>query len=273
MQTIVFDANSLYARSWFASQRMTAEPREALGLALNTAIQLLNPETGRIGQFFDTTLFAWDGQQNKDKNREAKPQVYHDTKLVLKDILELLFGTVNVEHPDGEGDDVVATVVTNLKPTDSVCVVSGDKDLMQLCSQQCQYYSLNDKAVLSRSLIKHKFHGIKRPSQVAIELAIIGDPVDNISGVRGYGPVKCKQLFQQVTEDMSFMDAVKAITGQLPKARETEFWSALERTLLKNDLSGLPAPAKLTLLPPKEVETLGLPQIRQNYRALYEVYR
>lgn len=272
MTDLVFDANSLYARSWFAAQRISADPREAIRLSINTVLLLLNPDTNKIGSFFDRTLFAWDNNQNKAKNRDQKPAIYHETKALLKDVLEFMLGTINVDSPDAEGDDIVATVVYNTPPGNLIYVVSGDKDLMQLQGGQCQYYSLNDKAVLSASYIIHKFHNIKRPIQIALELAIVGDPVDCIDGIKGYGEVRCKKLFEAVTPDMSFETALNAIVAQLPEERAAEFYEALERTLLKNNVPGIPSPAPLVLRSPAEIDDLGIPQISHYYRQVHMAY-
>ena len=269
---IIFDANSLYARSWFAAQRISSDPREALRLSINTVLLLLNPDTNKIGSLFDRTLFAWDNIQNKAKNREQKPTEYHETKVLLKDVLEFMLGAINVDHPAAEGDDIVATAVYNTNPKDTICIVSGDKDLMQLQSSNCLYYSLNEKAVLSRAFIIHKFHNIKRPSQIALELAIIGDPVDSIKGVTGYGKKRCKQLFEAVTPDMNFESALQTIVKQLPALRAEEFYVALERTLLRSDVPGIPAPAPIVMAKPAEVEALGIPQIGHYYRQVYQTY-
>jgi len=265
MTDLVFDANSLYARSWFAAQRINSDPREAIRLTVNTVLLLLDPNTNKIGSIFDRTLFAWDNNQNKAKNRDEKPREYHETKEIV---------TIHVEHPEAEGDDIVATVVNNNNtgPKDLVYIVSGDKDLMQLQGGNCQYYSLNDKAVLSTSFIIHKFHGIKRPSQIALELAIIGDPVDNIGGIRGYGEKRCKKLFEAVTPAMNFETAMNAILAQLPEPQADEFFAALDRTLLRNDLTGIAAPAPIKMPPPAEVEALGIPQIGHYYRQAYATY-
>lgn len=272
MNDLVFDANSLYARSWYAAQRISPDPREALRLTLNTVLQLLNPDSNRIGHMFDRMLFAWDSKQNKAKNRDEKPPEYHDTKTLLKDILQYVFGANNVEHPDAEGDDIVATVVYNTKPKDLIYVVSGDKDLMQLQGGNCHYYSLNDKAVLSTAFIVRKFPNIKRPNQIALALAITGDPVDNIGGIHGYGEVRCKKLFEAVKPNMDFHAAVNAIITQLPEPQEKEFWEALDRTLLKSDVPGVPCPAPIKLLPPSDVEDLGIPQIGYYYRQVHHTY-
>lgn len=271
MTDLIFDANSLYARSWFAGQRISPDPREALRLAMNTILLLLNPDTNKMSTLFDRTLFAWDNNQNKAKNRDEKPAAYHETKEALKTLLEYLLGTVNIDHPQAEGDDIVATAVYNTKPGDLVYVVSGDKDLMQLQGGRCQYYSLNDKAVLSTAFILHKFHGILHPNQIALELAIIGDPVDSIKGIHGYGEVKCKKLFEALTPEMNLKVALDAILAQLPEAQTEEFLAALDRTLLKCDVPGIPEPSPLSLRSPAEIAWLKL-GLNYYYQQVYDAY-
>lgn len=272
MIDLVFDANSLYARSWFAAQRVSADPKEALRLAINSILLLLNPDTNKIGTIVNRTLFAWDCQQNKSKHREEKPPEYHETKAILKDVLEFMFGTVNAEHEDAEGDDIVATVVYKASKKDTLYVISGDKDLMQLQGGNCLYYSLNDKALLSSAFINHKFLHIHHPSQIALVLAIVGDPVDHIPGIVGYGEKRCKKLFEAVTPKMSLLEAAEAIVAQLPAPQVEEFWHQLDRTLLKTDVPGVPSPATVVLRRPSEVKDLGIPQIGFYYQGVYNAY-
>lgn len=273
MIDMIVDANSLYARSWFAALRISNDPREAIRLAVNTILLLLNPDTNKIGSLFDRTLFAWDSQQNKAKKRDEKPPEYHETKAVLKDVLEFMFGTVNVECPDTEGDDIVATVASRATANDTVYVISGDKDLMQLHDgKKCFYYSLYEKTLLSSSFIIHKFGNIKRPSQVSLFLAIVGDRVDEIAGITRFGEVRCKKLFEHVTPEMSLEQALNAITAQLTAQQEEEFYTALLRTLLRNDVPGVPDPVPIKLQPPEEVALLNLEQVAYYYRQVWQTY-
>lgn len=92
-----------------------------------------------------------------------------------------------------EADDLIATVIDQTRADEvDYVIVSTDKDLTQLVS---------DRAVLiepARSLrfdaagVKEKF-GV-RPDQITDFLALAGDAVDNIPGVRGIGPKTAAQL-------------------------------------------------------------------------------
>jgi len=269
----VYDASSLFGRSWYAAQKnISDDPAEVLSLMLRTVILLLNPGSfSKIGAHFDRTLFAWDGKQNPLKKREEKPPRYHDTKSIAQDILALVLGAANYQHPDYEGDDVVATAVFAAKPGDITYIFSGDKDLQALQGPRCPYYCLNTKALLSRQYINHKWH-IQRPAQIALVLAIIGDPVDCIKGVRGYGPKKCKQMFKAVTPEMNFTEALHALAEQVPASKLEEFYAALDRTLLQTSVPGVPPPAPLKLADPAEVRRTGIPNVYKLYCEMFEAY-
>lgn len=270
MTDMLIDANSLYARSWFAAQRQSSNPAEALALALRTLCSLLNPDGDRIGAYFDRILCGWDGEQKIEKNRTPKPPEYHETRLIFRDVLSFAFGVEHAEHPKFEADDIVATAVYK-DSTNQLYVVSGDKDLMQLAGGNCHYYCLNTKAVLSLQFILNKW-GIKHPSQAAIALAIIGDPVDNIHGVPKWGAKKVQKLFEAVPENMRFDEVVAYIDSQIPPELKEAFWSSFDRTLLRTDVPGVPEPAPITFTDPKGMRNLGIPGFEGVYRELARAY-
>lgn len=271
MTDMIVDANSLFARSWFAAQRIEPDPAQAIRLAVNTILQLLNPATNRIGFNFDRTLFCWDGAKKPDKGRSEKPPEYHPTKELLREVLTAMFGSAHAEHPNYEGDDLVATAVGQ-NSANQIYIVSGDKDLMQLqTASNIHYYCLNTKAVLSTAFINQKWH-IKRPSQIAIALAIIGDPVDNICGIHGWGPKKVQRLFQEITPDMQFTDVLETIDSKIPEEHKPAFYESLERTLLNFEVPGVPEPAPLVWASREDVAELELPNIDAVYRDVYHVY-
>lgn len=271
MTYLIVDGNSLYARSYFAAEHMGASPLEAVSLVVQSFLLLVHPEMDRIGVRFDGTLFAWDSVQNPLKNRKPKPQVYHDAMDATKSVLTELFNVRHAEHPEFEADDVVATAVRNAAKEDILYVASADKDLQQLQSKRVRYYCLNTKAELSRNFITSKWH-VKRPSQVALALAIIGDPVDSIKGIKGYGPVACKKLFAAITPEMKLGEACEAIIKQLPEDKAAEFNAALDRTILKTDVPGVKAPSALRLAEPQLIRQMKLARVYELYDQVFDAY-
>lgn len=272
MTDLVVDGNSLFARSWFAAQKSSPDdPVEAIKFAVRTILKLLDPDQNRLDVSFNRSFFAWDSELAKSKHREPKPPEYHETRLGLKKVLTLMLGTVHFEHKDHEGDDIIATVVHQSARTDTVYVVSGDKDLQQLQGGNCHYYCLNTKAELSPSFITTKFH-VKRPNQIAIALAIMGDSVDGIPGIRGWGPVRVKHLFEKVPKSAKFDEALAIIEHEIPPNRQQEFYDSLSRTLLGPNVPNVPPPAEIIMGEPGDIARLEIPDINFLYQKVYDAY-
>lgn len=95
-----------------------------------------------------------------------------------------------------EADDIIATLTAKLVANgQQVVVVSGDKDLMQLVSDQVQIWDTMKDQRYGISGVIEKF-GVG-PSQVTEILALTGDSSDNIPGVDGVGPKTATQLIQK----------------------------------------------------------------------------
>lgn len=265
---LVVDACSLFARSYFAVTKANPdEPRMCITAAFRTLANIMNPESS--GYVVNRTLFAWDDGQNPEKQRTPKSDEYHEMRALLEEILLLAFDTANVRVKDREGDDVAASVAANSAKTGRCLLVSGDKDLQQLRDKNVDYWCLNTKAVLETGYINRKWK-VRHPSQIAIALAIIGDATDNIQGIRGWGPKKCEQLFKAVTPEMTFREALNAVTRQIPEDKLEPFWDSLDRTLLDTQIV-VPEPRPVSLCEPEELEAFDCPQLVPAYRHLFNV--
>ena len=102
-----------------------------------------------------------------------------------------------IEEEGLEADDIIACYVTAaLKQGWKVTIVSSDKDLMQLIDEGGQIDMLdtmNDRRI-GRDQVFEKF-GVP-PELVGDVLALMGDAVDNIPGIRGIGPKTATKLIQ-----------------------------------------------------------------------------
>ena len=274
MNDLIVDGSSLFARCWYAKIREKSkdkddkdkkpepprepteeELRDVLDLCVQTVLQFLDQRNGRLRMPIHRTLFAWEGRAKTDKHRKEKPGKYDELRRYFKGLLVDFFGTVNAHHEDYEADDVVATVAFNSKAK-NVIVVSGDKDLMQLQGGNVLYYCLYTKAMINSRLICQKF-GVKRPSQVAIAQAVIGDRSDGIPGVPNWGPKKVIKLFEAVTDKMNFNQALEMVQAQIPFHLMGDFLESLDKTLLHTEIEGMPEPADLKFCETEDVEDEG----------------
>jgi 5'-3' exonuclease len=268
---LVCDGSAVFARAFYASQSCPLTDRagkQIAGIAagLGIVLSLLDCHSDRIGNV-GRTLFCWDTASKTIKPRREKPTGYDEELARFTSVLTFLFGSAHAIPPAHEADDAVCTAVYRLEKENArpVYVVSSDKDLHQLHGGNIHYYCLHEKAALSRAFILHRWK-VKRPVQIAIALAILGDPGDAVPGIKGWGPKKVEKLFEAVTEDMDFEQALGAIDAQIPADLKSSFYTSLDLTLLDPGVPGVPEPAPLVfgdsaLL----VEDYRLPGLAQHF--------
>ncbi len=165
------------------------------------------------------------------------------------------FSVPCIEQEGVEADDIIASyALAALREEMDVSIVSSDKDLMQLIQPGLDLYDTMKNCRINRADVVEKF-GVP-PEQLGEVLALMGDSVDAIPGVRGVGPKGAAELITQfgsVEAMLARLDEVKK-----PKLRETLAASAdmarLSRELvrLKDDLPLAVPLADLTLREPPQ---------------------
>lgn len=264
MIDIVIDANSLWARGYYAAKKVDGNPIVA---AIRSVFGVIS-DVSRIGQV-DRMIMAWDGARKTEKSRqEEKPQEYFEHMATFAEVITEILGTAHAHHDDHEADDLVASIVTQ-SHADKIYVVSSDKDLQSLADdRRVFYYCLKYKGHVTISTIAHKF-GIHHPCGIPIALAITGDPGDGIPGIKGWGPAKVKALFSGIEAELGYDETLSLIVDKIntPGAR-SQFLECLDHTYLKRGIEGLPAPSPLTWMPAENLAALGLEELEIQYLRL-----
>jgi DNA polymerase I len=121
-----------------------------------------------------------------------------------------------------EADDVLATLVDKAlaQPELEVVVVSGDKDLLQLVGPRVRVLSVagrtGEPVLYDEAKVRERW-GVE-PGQIADVLALMGDAIDNIKGVRGVGEKTAVKLIGQYGSVDRLYENLTLIPGKL---RET----------------------------------------------------
>ena len=127
------------------------------------------------------------------------------------------FNVACIEQENYEADDLIATYATQAAAAGAtVRIVSSDKDLMQLVTDQVMLLdTMKDKAI-GRAEVIEKF-GVP-PEKVVEVQALAGDSVDNIPGVPGIGVKTGAQLIEEYGD----LESLLARAGEIkqPKRRE-----------------------------------------------------
>ena len=165
---------------------------------------------------------------------DLEPQVERCIAL-LKDLHVPVLAVEGVE-----ADDTIATVVRRLRaqqPELAIRIVSRDKDLGQLVDEQVKLFDPQTDTVLGvEELFDSK--GV-RPQQVVDMLALMGDPVDNVPGVRGVGPKTAAKLITQfgsLDALLANLDQVPGKTGEAIRAQQGVLPLSRSLVALKDDV-------------------------------------
>jgi DNA polymerase-1 len=119
-----------------------------------------------------------------------------------------------LELPGYEADDIIATLCKTM--SDKHCdlvAVSSDKDLMQLVTDGIKLLDSGKDRWIGAAEVHNKF-GVA-PEKVTQVMALMGDAVDNIPGVRGIGEKTAIALIQQfdnLENLFNRLDEVKTLT-------------------------------------------------------------
>jgi DNA polymerase I len=126
-----------------------------------------------------------------------------------------------VEVSGFEADDVLATLAARALPRGvDVVIVSGDKDLLQLVGPRVRVLSVlgrtGEKVVYDEDKVRERW-GVE-PAQIPEVLALMGDSIDNIPGVRGVGEKTAVKLVNQFGSVERLYENLTLVGGKL---RET----------------------------------------------------
>ena len=106
------------------------------------------------------------------------------------------FNIPALELPGFEADDIIGTIAKKCEAQGMACVVvTGDKDLMQIVSENVTLLDTMKEKTSGIAEVREKF-GVG-PERVVDVLALWGDASDNIPGVPGIGEVTAKKLLQE----------------------------------------------------------------------------
>ncbi len=128
------------------------------------------------------------------------------------------FNLPSIELINYEADDLIATYTKKIIEAGAkVTVISSDKDLMQLVSDDVRLYDPMKSKVLGEKEVIEKF-GVK-PNQVIDVQSLAGDPSDNIPGVPGIGIKTASELINKYKT----LDILLKKANEIPqnKRRET----------------------------------------------------
>jgi DNA polymerase-1 len=229
MRLVVIDAANCFYRAFFAIPPL----RTSSGFPTNALLGFTNMLRKVIREEQpDGVVIAMDpagGSFRKElypeykANREAQPEDLRAQFSVLRELADAL--RIPLLEVEGfEADDVIATLASEAPEKSELLIVSTDKDLMQLVSSRVVLLDTMKDRRLGPTEVEERF-GVP-PERVLDLRALVGDPSDNIPGVRGIGEKGAAKLIAEWTtleallEHAEEVKAKKARTALLEQADE-----------------------------------------------------
>ncbi|MDH5633848.1 MAG: hypothetical protein OEZ10_12755 [Gammaproteobacteria bacterium] len=215
----LIDASIFIFRGWFgipdSLRNGNGMPVNALtGFGHFIADFLAATQARRLAAFFDESLgssFRHELYPNYKSNREYPPVELERQFQLCKQLLKLL-GIRCFASRRYEADDLIASAAYRLRSRGwPVTIVSADKDLAQcLESSRDRFWNFGKSDPQDASAIARKL-GVA-PPQIADYLALAGDSVDCIPGIKGVG----RQTASRLLKHYSSLDNLLNHAGPQP---------------------------------------------------------
>jgi len=201
MDIYLIDGNSFIYRAFFAIRGLRdskGRPTNAIFGFANMMMKLIRElKPGGIALCFDRPeptnrhrLF-----EDYKAHRPGAPDELIEQLPAIRRFIEAMRIKV-FELPGYEADDIIALIADKAAEAGhKVFIITGDKDMLQLVHDGIKVYDPMKNAILDEEYVKERF-GVP-PGRIPEFMALMGDAVDNIPGVKGIGEKTARELLQE----------------------------------------------------------------------------
>jgi len=245
---ILVDGNNLLFRSYYATaytgnfmNNSKGFPTNALFGFTNMMNKIINEEKPEyiIVAFDKGKTFRHDKYKDYKDGRVETPSELKMQFPVAKQLLTAM-GIKYYEIDNYEADDIIGTFskYCDEDPDFIGTIISSDKDLLQLISSDIDIKLLKQKDYIRYNEISfEKEYGIK-PINVIDLKALMGDPSDNIPGVKGVGEKTALKLLKEYKNLDGIYENIDQIKGKLKEKllidKENAYMSYDLATIIKD---------------------------------------
>ena len=172
-----------------------------------------------IHDYMKKVLKYHDAHKKEVKRAETDEECFERQREIIQNILENLFIRQFV-YDEVEGDDLIAYYIHHKKPSEKVVIVSGDKDLTQLISDDvCQYIPTLRKFISPKNSAEEL--GITHENTL-LKKILCGDASDNIKGIKGIGEQTLIKLFPEIKNEKTTLETIVERSKELLEERKQQ---------------------------------------------------
>ncbi|ADU31456.1 DNA polymerase I [Evansella cellulosilytica] len=227
---VLVDGNSIAYRAFFALPLLNNEKGVFTNAVYGFTTMLLKileeekPTHMLVAFDAGKTTFRHNTYKEYKGKRQKTPGELAEQLPVMRDLLKA-FNITYYEVENYEADDIIGTLSTKASKSNwEVKIVSGDKDLLQLVSENVKV-ALTRKGITNvdtydLQMIDEKY-GIK-PEQIIDMKGLMGDASDNIPGVPGVGEKTALKLLKQFGTVEKLYESLEDVSGKKLKEKLAE---------------------------------------------------
>ncbi len=228
----LFDGTAVAYRSHFAMMRsgLSAPDGRPTGatygftMALRRILREEKPDLVAVALDAKGPTFRHERYAEYKATRERAPEEMIEQLPDIRAIIEA-HGIRIFEIPGFEADDVIGTLAMRAHAAGhEVRIVTGDKDLMQLVSDDVRLHNIFksgiDLIIEGPEEVAEKFG--TTPDHVIDVLALMGDASDNIPGVKGIGEKGAKKLIEEFGSVSALLERIDEVKGKVREKIETD---------------------------------------------------
>ena len=229
---ILVDGNNLMFRSYYATAYSGNMMKNSKGMPtnalfgftsmINKIIAEENPEymavAFDVGKNFRKEEYDFYKEGRVDTPEELKVQMP-----IAREILDCM-GIKHFELAPYEADDIIGTIVkmTESDPDFASVIVSSDKDLLQLISEETEVKLLKQTGFIRYNYETFRADYKIEPLRIIDLKALMGDSSDNIPGVKGIGEKTALKLLQEYGSLDNIYANITNISGKLQEKLITD---------------------------------------------------
>lgn len=219
---LIIDSLNLFTRHFIANPTISENGDHVGGLVgFLKAIQLLSE------RFSPSSIYViWEGggslrrralqssyknsrrpqKLNRFYSEEEIPDTYENRNWQIANLIKLLnkSGINQLYVADCEADDIIGYMCLNSLKDEYKIIISSDKDLYQLIGEKTLQWSPGQKKIIDRETVKQKFSVY--PENFCLVRSFVGDPSDNLSGIKGAGFKNMIKRFPEINESIFLID-------------------------------------------------------------------